>query len=140
MAEDGYFHSSFTKLDANYRTPVQAIVLTSAICAGLAFFSVPKLIAVYMWLRVATSVLTLLSVWRLRRTRPDMPRGFRIPGGEFGVAAVVLVPLFLFAWLLINSDPAGLLWGPVFLLLGPIAAALMLRRGSRVAPPLSGVR
>lgn len=128
MAEDGYFHSSFTKLNENYRTPVQAIVLTSLICSALAVFSVPKLIAVYMWLRVATSVLTLLSVWRLRRTHPNLPRGFRIPGGNAGVAAVVLVPSLLFAWLLINSDPVGLLWGPVFLLSGPITAALMLRR------------
>ncbi len=127
MAEDGYFHSSFTNLDESYRTPVLAIALTSAICAGLAVFSVPKLIAVYMWLRVATSVLTLLSVWRLRRTRPDMPRGFRIPGGEAGMAAVVLVPSLLFAWLLINSDPVGLLWGPIFLITGPIAAAFLLR-------------
>lgn len=128
LAEDGYFHSSFTKLDENYRTPVQAIVLTSAICAALAFFSVPKLIAVYMWLRVATSVLTLLSVWRLRKIHPNLPRGFRIPGGKAGVAAVVLVPSTLFAWLLINSDPAGLLWGPVILLSGPLAAALLLRK------------
>jgi len=128
MAEDGYFHSSFTKLNASYRTPVQAIVLTSVICTGLAVFSVPKLIAVYMWLRVATSVLTLLSVWRLRRTRPEMPRGFRIPGGEAGIAAVVLVPSLLFAWLLFNSDPAGLFWGPIFLMSGPIAAAFLLRR------------
>ena len=60
--------------------------------------------------------------------RPEMPRGFRIPGGEVGVAAVVLVPSLLFAWLLINSDPAGLVWGPIFLMSGPIAAAFLLRR------------
>jgi len=128
MSEDGYFHASFAKLNASYRTPVQAIALTTALCAALSVFSLPKLIAIYMWLRVATSVLTLLSVWRLRRTKPEMPRGFRIPGGEAGVAAVVLVPSLLFAWMLINSDPAGLKWGPVFLAMGPIAAVFMLRR------------
>jgi amino acid transporter len=131
MSEDGYFHASFAKLDENYRTPVQAIVLTTAICAGLALFSLPKLIAVYMWLRVATSVLTLLSAWRLRRTQPNLPRGFRIPGGAAGVAAVVIVPSLLFAWLLINSDPAGLKWGPVFLAAGPVAALLMRRNAGQ---------
>ncbi|MBI1750416.1 MAG: APC family permease [Acidobacteria bacterium] len=128
MSEDGYFHASFAKLDERYRTPVQAIVLTSAICAGLAVFSLPKLIATYMWLRVATSVLTLLSVWRLRRTRPEMPRGFRIPGGEVGVAAVVIVPSLLFAWLLINSDTSALIWGPASLALGPVAAVFLLKK------------
>jgi len=76
---------------------------------------------VYLWLRVATSVLTLLSVWRLRATRPDLPRGFRIPGGRLGVALVVLVPLTLFTWWLANTDPFARLWGPALLAAGPIA-------------------
>jgi amino acid transporter len=76
-------------------------------------------------------VLTLLSAWRLRRTQPNLPRGFRIPGGAAGVAAVVIVPSLLFAWLLINSDPAGLKWGPVFLAAGPVAALLMRRNAGQ---------
>ena len=121
MAEDGYFHPKLAQLHSNYRTPVAAIVLSAALCAGLAAFSLPSLIAVYTWLRVATSTLTLLSVWRLRYSQPDLPRSFRIPGGDIGIALVVLVPLTLFAWALINSDRVALLWGPLYLAMGPVA-------------------
>jgi len=121
MAEDGYFHPALARLNAKFRTPVESIVLTTGICAALAVFPVTMLVPVYMWLRVATSVLTLLSVWRLRATRPDLPRGFRIPGGRLGVALVVLVPLTLFTWWLANTDPFARVWGPALLAAGPIA-------------------
>ncbi|HWR13960.1 MAG TPA: APC family permease [Terriglobales bacterium] len=125
MAEDGYFHRGLTQLHRRFRTPVRGILLSTALCAGLALFSVPQLIAVYMWLRVATSVLTLLSVWRLRRIAPDMPRGFRIPGGRLGLALVVIVPLSLFAWALINGDKAALLWGPAYMAAGPLSYLIL---------------
>jgi amino acid transporter len=129
MAEDGYFHPRLAQLHASYRTPVAAIILSAALCAALAVFPLTSLIAVYTWLRVATSTLTLLSVWRLRYSQPDLHRGFRIPGGSVGIAVVVLVPLTLFAWALLNSDPAAMLWGPIYLSLGLIAFV-----GLRVAP------
>ena len=129
MAEDGYFHPRLAQLNPRFKTPVAAILLTTALCAALAVFPVTQLIPVYMWLRVATSVLTLLSLWRLRRTRPDLPRDFRIPGGRLGLALIVLVPLTLFTWWLTNTDPFARLWGPLLLALGPIAY-LALRRQS----------
>jgi amino acid transporter len=127
MSEDGYFHPSLARLHRRFHTPVQAIALTTAICAALAFFKLTQLIALYTWLRSSTSALTLLSVWRLRRTAPDLPRGFRIPGGKLGLAAVVMVPLLLFTWALINSDRAALRWGPVYLAAGPVAYYLVRR-------------
>lgn len=128
LAEDGYFHPSFARLDAGYRTPVQAIALTTLLCAALAVFPLPQLVATYMWLRVSTSALTLLSLWRLRAKRPDLPRKFVIPGGRAGLAAVVVVPLLLFSWMLIHSDPAARLWGPACLGLGLLAYPLLCRR------------
>jgi amino acid transporter len=100
-------------------------------CAFLAIFSLPQLIAVYMWVRVATSVLTLLAVWRLRYTAPDMPRPFRIPGGTVGIAAVVVVPLCLFAWALINGDKSALFWGPAYMAVGPVSYLLLRTRFSK---------
>ena len=137
MAEDGYFHARLARLNARFRTPVESIVLTTGICAALAVFPVTKLVPVYMWLRVATSVLTLLSVWRLRATRPDLPRGFRIPGGRLGVALVVLVPLTLFTWWLANTDPFARVWGPALLAAGPLAylAVRGRSRGQEAAKP-----
>jgi amino acid transporter len=129
MAEDGFLPHALAKLDQRFRTPVRGILLSTVICAALAVFTLPQLIAIYMWPRVFTSSLTLLSVWRLRSAKPDMPRGFRIPGGKLGIALVVIVPLTLFSWMLINGDRSALFWGPVTLTLGPASYAVswMLR-------------
>ena len=115
---DGEFYQP-----AAYDRPVaaRAILLSAALCILLTLFSVTQLIAVYAWLRAACSILTLGALWRLRRLAAESPRQFVVPGGAFGVAAVVLLPTALFAWALANSDPASRLWGPVYLTLGPLA-------------------
>jgi amino acid transporter len=97
--------------------------------------TVTQLIAIYAWLRVATSVMTLLSLWRLRRAAPELPRRFLVPGGRFGTATVVVLPILFFAWALINSDPQSRLWGPLCLACGPLAYAFVSRRKS--AAPVS---
>ena len=132
MAEDGYFHAFLARLHPRFGTPARAIVLSVVICAALAVFSLTQLIAIYAWLRVATSVMTLLSLWRLRRAMPGLPRRFRVPGGRFGIATVVLLPLLFFAWALINSDPQSRIWGPLCLALGPVAY-LAISRKARVS-------
>ncbi len=135
MAEDGYFHPALARLHPRYRTPVHAIVLSTAICAALAVFTLGQLIAIYTWLRVSTSALTLVSCWRLRRSAPDMPRPFRIPGGTRALAAVISVPLLLFAWALVNSDRSALRWGPLCLASGPVAFLLARRKAPSAAGP-----
>jgi amino acid transporter len=128
MAEDGYFHPALARLHPRLGTPARAIVLSVLICAALAVFTVTQLIAVYAWLRVATSVMTLLSLWQLRRAAPDLPRRFLVPGGRFGMATVVILPILFFAWALINSDPQSRLWGPLCLAFGPLAYVFVSRR------------
>jgi amino acid transporter len=86
-----------------------------------------QLISVYIWLRIATSVLTVLSAWKLRRTVPDMPRPFRIPWGKKGLAYAVIAPLLMSGVAMIASDKFALKWGPVAILLGPVAYFLLRR-------------
>jgi amino acid transporter len=93
-------------------------------------FSLTRLISVYAWLRVASSVMTLLSLWRLRQVAPELPRRFRVPGGRSGLAAVVLVPIALFLWALINSDPESRWLGLLALATGPVAYVASRRRPS----------
>jgi APA family basic amino acid/polyamine antiporter len=139
MSQDGYFHPALAQLSPRFGTPARAIVLSVAICALLAWFSLTQLIAVYAWLRAATSVLTFLSVRRLRQIAPDLPRQFIIPGGKIGLAAVVVIPTVLFAWALINSDAQARVWGPLGLAIGPVAY-LAARRLASSRRPLFKVR
>jgi len=121
MAEDGYLHPALGKVSARFGTPVRAIALTTAFCAALAVFTVPQLIGVYAWTRMATSIQTVLSFWQLRRKYPDAPRSFRVGGGALGALMIVLAPTLLFAWAMIYSDVSTRKWGLVNLASGPVA-------------------
>src|SRR5581483_73231 len=100
-------------------------VVSALVYALLAWNTLTQLIVVYMWLRIATSVLTVLSVWRLRRTQPDLERAFRIPWGKAGMGYAVIAPLLMSVVALIGavatSDKFALVLGPLVVILGPIA-------------------
>jgi amino acid transporter len=128
MAEDGYLHPFLARVSPRLGTPVPAILVSTAVCALLAVLSVPQLIAVYAWARMATSTLTLASFWQLRQKYPDAPRSFRAPGGTIGALGVVVLPVLLFAWAIFNSDPTARLWGILILISGPIFYFWIRRR------------
>jgi amino acid transporter len=121
MAEDGYLHPGLAKINPRFGTPIRSIVLFTGCCALLALITVPQLIAIYAWTRCATSFLTLLSFWRMRRQFPDLPRSFRVRGGGLAVALIVVLPTLLFLWAMVNSDPTSRLWGMLMLASGPVA-------------------
>jgi amino acid transporter len=131
MAEDGYFHPGLASVSARFGTPVRSILLSTAFCAALALFTVPQLIGVYAWTRMATSIQTMLSFWQLRRKHPDAPRRFRVPGGTAGAMGIVIAPTLLFAWAMIYSDAGTRKWGLLNLASGP-AAYLWIRYRRRV--------
>jgi amino acid transporter len=128
MAEDGYLHPKLAEIDPRRGTPVVAILLSTLACAVLSAFTVPQLIAVYAWSRMATSTLTLVSFWQMRRKYPDLPRSFRAPGGTIGAVGMVMLPTLLFAWAMLNSDPTARVWGLLMLISGPIVFSWMWRR------------
>ena len=121
MAEDGYLPPLLTAKHPRYGTPWIAILASSVVYGLLAVQTLLQLITVYMWLRVATTVMTVLAAWRLRRTLPEMARPFRIPWGKAGLAYVVGAPLVMSGVAMLGSDRFALRWGPAAILLGPVA-------------------
>jgi len=119
MAEDGYLPAALTRKHSRYGTPWMAILVSALIYALLAWQSLGQLISVYIWLRSATTVLTVLSAWKLRRTRPEMPRAFLIPGGRAGLIYVVGAPVVMALVALLGSDRFALIGGAVAMVLGP---------------------
>jgi amino acid transporter len=128
MAEDGYLSPSLARIHPRFGTPWIAILLSAVIYCLLATNNVKQLISVYVWLRIATSILTVLSAWKLRSKRPDLPRSFRIPWGRAGLAYAVFAPLLMSGIAMIASDKFALKWGPVTILLGPVAYLLFRRK------------
>jgi len=131
MAEDGYLPPVLTAKHPRFGTPWIAILLSCAVYGLLAFETLTQLITVYMWLRIATTVMTVISAWRLRRTLPELPRPFRIPWGRSGVFYVVGAPLLMSGVALLGSDRFALRWGPVAILVGPLMYLFVRRMRAR---------
>jgi amino acid transporter len=117
MAEDGYLPTVFSARHERYGTPWVAIIASSTVYAVLAQKTMVQLLTVYVWLRIAVTILTVLSVWRLRKTKPDMLRPFRIPWSRAGLFYVVGAPLAMSVVALVGSDPFARKWGPLPVLL-----------------------
>lgn len=128
MAEDGYLPELLTRKQARYGTPWVAIVASAVIYALLAWQSLGQLISVYIWLRSATTILTVLSAWRLRRSRPDLSRSFVVPGGRAGLAYVVAAPVLMAIVALLGGDRFATVGGAIAMFLGPLVY-VTLRRG-----------
>jgi amino acid transporter len=120
LAEDGYLPKFLARRHPRYGTPWIAILISSAIYASLALNSLGELITIYAFLRGATTVLTVLSAWGLRRKRPDLQRSFRIPGGKLGLVYVIAMPFAMTCVALLNSDPIAKRWGWAALAAGPV--------------------
>ena len=128
MAEDGYLPAALTRKHPGYGTPWLAIVVSAIIYGLLARQSLIQLISVYIWLRSATTVLTVLSAWKLRRTRPAMPRSFAIPAGNVGLCYVVAAPVLMAILALLGSDRFGMIGGAIAMALGPVVYKIVRPR------------
>jgi amino acid transporter len=128
MAEDGYLPELFTRRHARFATPWVAILISAAIYALLAWQSLTQIISVYIWLRSATTVLTVLSAWKLRRTRPEMRRAFTIPGGRTGLLYVVAAPVVMAIVALLGSDRFSTIGGVIAMILGPAVYSVIRHR------------
>ncbi len=132
MAEDGYMPVALTRRHARYGTPWLAIVISTAIYALLAWQSLGQLISVYIWLRSATTVLTVLSAWKLRRSRPELSRAFVVPGGRAGLFYVVAAPVVMAMVALLGGDRFATVGGAIGLAVGPLVYwSLSKRRSAR---------
>jgi amino acid transporter len=137
MAQDGFLSSRLTKTHPRFGTPAVSIVASGIIYAALAVHSLTQLITVYVWLRIATTLMTVLSASRLRKVKPQMSRPFAIPGGRKGLLYAVGAPVVMGAVALLGSDKFALMWGPIVIALGPAAYWILHRRpgfGQSVVP------
>jgi amino acid transporter len=132
MAEDGYLSAALTRRHPRYGTPWLAITVSAVIYALLAWQSLGQLISVYIWLRSATTVLTVLSAWKLRRTRPELPRSFVIPGARTGLIYVVGAPVIMAFLALLGGDRFATIGGVIAIALGPLIYACVKKTAPRL--------
>jgi amino acid transporter len=133
MAEDGYLPKWLGKIHPRYGTPVRAIAVSLVVYCVLARFDVEDLVNIYIWTRIATTLLTLFAAWQMRRKAPNAPRAFKIPGGTIGLAYVLIFPLILCALKVAQSEDYVWKWAPWLLATGPVAY-LVLRYIFKLKP------
>ena len=138
LAEDGYLPPFLTRRHPRFGTPWIAIMISAAIYASLALHSLGELISIYLWLRGATTVLTVLSAWGLRRKRPDLPRAFCVPRGNLGLVYVIAMPLVMTCVALCYSASIAKRWGPWALAAGPAVYFVVKWFGKRAGLKTAG--
>jgi len=125
MSQDGYLPAWLGKIHPRFGTPARAIVISLVVYCLLARFDVADLVNIYIWARIATSMLTLLAVWGMRRKLPSAARQFRVPGGTFGLACAILFPAILCGVKICYSESFVWRWAPWLLASGPAAYAIL---------------
>ena len=80
MAADGLLPPVFARIHPKFRTPYVTTALTGLIAALIAsLFRIEVLSALVSIGTLLAFVIVCVSVWVLRRTRPELPRRFRTP-------------------------------------------------------------
>ena len=118
MAEDRLFFRLLARVHPRYSTPYVAILLSAllgiALVMSRSFESLASTFVIAAWPFYALSVAAL---FRLRRTRPDLPRPYRVIGYPV-VPAIFVIGV---SWFVINalvSDPISTIATLVLVLIG----------------------
>jgi amino acid transporter len=118
MAEDRLFFRPLARVHPRYSTPYVAILLSAllgmALVMSRSFESLASTFVIAAWPFYALSVAAL---FRLRRTRPHLPRPYRVAGYPV-VPAIFVIGV---AWFVVNalvSDPISTITTLVLVLIG----------------------
>ncbi|HET9353914.1 MAG TPA: amino acid permease [Sphingomicrobium sp.] len=96
MARDGLLPKVFSKVHPKYRTPwVNTLLVGLIVALAAGFFDINSLGDMTSVGTLAAFAVVCLSVIWLRRTHPEIPRGYRVPLYPFVPAAGILSCLWL---------------------------------------------
>jgi APA family basic amino acid/polyamine antiporter len=130
MARDGVFFRRLGEVHPRFGTPAHAVLALSAWAVILAVTGTFEQLITYVifagWIFYA---LVALAVFVFRRTRPDAPRPFRVPGYPWTPALFVVAALALVLNTLVRQPLEALLGLAIVLLGAPAYGWWRTRRG-----------
>lgn len=122
MAVDGLFPKWATHVHPTFGTPWITTLLSGAVCAVAAgMLPIDVLAELASIGTLFAFVLVSLGVIILRRTRPDIPRGFMVPGGPY---LVPVLSVLSSGGLMLTSSLASLLRLGLWMALGMVFYAV----------------
>ncbi len=124
LAEDGMMPKAIVRVHRSRGTPWVAIVLCGVIFSVFSLQAFGFLIIIDVLLNSLTLLIQLAALWKLRRSRPEIPRK-KIPLGYVGLFLVTILPtaVILFA---IYSQVVEEGWGAVYYAVGAIVIGAIL--------------
>jgi APA family basic amino acid/polyamine antiporter len=129
MARDGLLPRGLAKVHPRFGTPYRITLLTGVAVAVLAgFVDLTTLAHLVNIGTLFAFVLVSIGVVVLRRTRPDLPRGFRTPA----VVLVAIVSTLMCAYLMLNLTGGTWVRFLVWMVLGFVVYFAYGRRSSRL--------
>ena len=127
MARDGLFFRATAAVHPHYRTPAAALLLHGVIAAALALTGTfSDLLTMTAFSSLLFNVLTVVGLFVLRRTRPELPRPYRVWGFPVVPLLYVGVALFFLVYMPV-ADPRNTGMG-VLLTAAGVPAYLYWRR------------
>jgi APA family basic amino acid/polyamine antiporter len=131
MARDGLFFPSAADVHPVYRTPVRALLIQGVVAGLLTLTGTySDLLTLTAFSSLLFNTLTVVSLFVLRRTQPDLPRPYRAWGYPVLPALYIVVSVFFLVFIL-KGDPRNSGLGLLLTALG-LPAYLYWRR-SRAA-------
>ena len=113
LAADGLLPKPLATINKRLGTPVAALLLIAGVNGILVIGPFQSLVIIDVLLMVASYALILVAAVRLRAREPDMIRPFRIPGGTYTLAILIIPPLCLIAFMMsiTITDQSTVFWG-----------------------------
>jgi amino acid transporter len=132
MAEDGYLPRALARRDDKTGAPRWSIVVCAVawcLALGLGF---ERLVELDVLLYGFSLLLEFVSLAVLRVREPELPRGFRVPGGTVGAALIGVAPMALLGvalWKTVAEQgfTRGLAVGLALIAAGPVIYAVARR-------------
>ncbi len=118
MAEDGLLPKFITKTHPRFGTPIVSLLICSVIYSAFSLLSFKKLVVINVLIYTVSLLLEFAALIRLRITRPDLERPFRIPGGKVGIGlALSSLLIFAVACIVFTITGEDDSWRQIFLVL-----------------------
>lgn len=121
---------SFAKIDGKTGTPIVPNIIMAALTFIGPFMGKKMLVPLTEVSALAfifACTMVSLACLKMRRTEPDLPRPYKVPGGKVGISLAVLAGVIVILLLVVPGSPAALTATGWYVVLGWIALGLILK-------------
>ncbi len=94
MAEDGMMPKFMVKVHPKYGTPWVSILICAVIFSIFSLSAFAALVVIDVFLNMLVLMAEFFALWKLRFSRPELPRN-KVPGGWVGLTLATLAPALI---------------------------------------------